>query len=125
MTRFLLLSTLATLLLSTSECTNKAGNKKYKGKLEIAGICMNYTISVVNGDMDSSLVEADWTDMNGNKSYKNVFALGSPCTFPDTIKQGDEFWFTIDTTGQQSCAVCDAWYPRPAKSIRIKVTENP
>lgn len=124
MKQFLLLSVFATILLSNSDCNNKkTGTGKYKGKLEIAGMCMNYTISVVEGAIDPSLVEANWTDETTRKSYTNAFKLGNPCDFPASIKQGDEFYFTIDTAQGKQCAVCMAYYPTPAKRISIKVVE--
>ncbi len=116
----ILLVAMSTILLSNSDCSTKK-TERLKGKLEIAGICSNYTIKVIEGKIDSSLVVATWTDETTGKSYNNVFKLGSPCTFPATIKQGDEFYFTIDTTKQKDCAVCMAYYPTPAKAIAIKV----
>ncbi|OSZ77303.1 hypothetical protein CAP36_12910 [Chitinophagaceae bacterium IBVUCB2] len=117
---YILLVALSTILLSSSECSTKK-TERLKGKLEIAGICMNYTIKLIEGKVDSSLVAAKWTDETTGKIHENVFRLGSPCTFPVNIKQGDEFYFTIDTTKQESCMVCEAYYPTPAKAIAIKV----
>jgi len=100
---------------------NKSGDNTYKGRLEIKGICMNYTIKVLEGNIDTSLVTSSWTDEMTGKSYTNVFKLGSPCTFPENIQQGDEFTFTIDTTTEKDCAVCMAYYPTPQKRLSIKV----
>jgi hypothetical protein len=97
----------------------------YKGKLEIKGICKNYTISIQNKNVDTTMVVAAWTDENTGKNYKNVFELGSKCNFPDSINEGDEFYFTIDSTSVQSCAVCMAYYPTPAKKLSIKVLNAP
>ena len=121
---FILLSVFATLLLSSGDCSNKkTSDKKYKGKLEIAAICMNYTIRVVEGNIDASAVDANWKDETTGKSYSNVFKLGNPCDFPVTIKEGDEFYFTIDTSKGKQCAVCMAYYPTPSKAVSIKVVE--
>ena len=120
---FILLSCFATLLLSNSDCSKKKVAEKYKAKLEVAGICMNYTISVIEGKIDPSLVVASWTDETSHKSYTNVFKLGNPCDFPSSIKAGDEFYFTIDTTQGKNCAVCMAYYPTPSKKLSIKVAE--
>jgi len=122
MKKFLLYSALATLLLSNSDCSKKK-SERYKGKLEVAGICMNYTISVVEGDIDASSIVDSWTDQVTNKVYENVFKLGNPCDFPASIKKGDEFYFTIDTTKGETCAVCMAYYPTPSKALSIKVVE--
>ncbi len=97
----------------------------YKGKLEIKALCMNYTISVQSKNFDTSMVVAQWTDESTGKNYTNVFGLGSRCTFPDSLKAGDEFYFTIDTTSVQNCMVCMAYYPTPSKKLSIKVLNAP
>jgi hypothetical protein len=97
----------------------------YKGKLEIKGMCMNYTISMQSKNFDTSKVVARWADENTGKSYQNVFELGSKCTFPDSLQAGDEFYFTIDSTTVQNCAVCMAYYPTPSKKLSIKVLNTP
>ena len=97
----------------------------YKGRLEIKGGCMNYTISITGNNFDTSLVMADWTDENTGKTYNNVFALKTRCTFPDNINAGDEFYFMIDSTSVQNCAVCLMYYPVPPKKLSIKVIPGP
>lgn len=119
-----LLLIMSPLLLSNSDCGKKDTAEKYKGRLEIAGICMNYTISVQEGNISSDLVADSWTDEQTGKSYEEVFRLGNPCDFPPQIKQGDEFYFLIDTAKGKDCAVCMAYYPTPAKALRIKVVER-
>jgi hypothetical protein len=124
MKRLILCSVIATMLLSSSDCSRKKISPvKYKGRLEIAAICMNYTIRVTEGTIDPSLVVDSWTDETTKKSYANVFKLGNPSDFPATIKQGDEFYFTIDTAKGRDCAVCMAYYPTPPKALSIKITE--
>jgi hypothetical protein len=105
------------------------GNKKstancYKARLEITGICMNYTLTVAEGNIDPSLVEASWTDENTGISYKNAFRLGSPCGFPADLKAGDEFYFEI-VNPNEDCMVCEAYYPTPAKALSIRVLNQP
>lgn len=120
---FILLSALSAVMLSAGDCSMKKGEtKKYKARLEIKAICMNYTIQLLEGTIDTSRVAANWTDETTNKSYTNVFALENPCSFPADIKQGDEFYFTIDTAKQENCIVCMAYYPKPPKALPIKVT---
>jgi len=97
----------------------------YKGRLEIKGICMNYTLSVLEGDMDTAQLVAQWRDENSGNSYRNVFALANPCTFPSHLNQGDEFYFTIVPATQPDCAVCMAYYPVPEKKLSIKVVPAP
>jgi hypothetical protein len=97
----------------------------YKARLEIKALCMNYTISIQSKNFDTSMVVANWTDETTGKAYKNVFDLGSKCNFPDSIKAGDEFYFTIDSSSVQNCMVCMAYYPTPPKKLPIKVLNAP
>jgi hypothetical protein len=122
----LVLSSFILLSSSTKSCKEQELAKGcYKGKLEIKALCMNYTISIQSKNFDTSMVVANWTDENTKKNYKNVFGLGSRCTFPDSLKEGDEFYFTIDTTSVQNCMVCMAYYPTPSKKLSIKVLNAP
>ena len=121
---FIFCTAAATLLLSAGECKKKdTAAGKLKGKLAVSGICMNYTIAVIEGKIDTALVSASWTDETTNKTYSNVFRLKNTCSFPSTIKEGDEFYFVIDSSGEKQCAVCLAYYPTPSKAIPIKVVE--
>ena len=108
-------------MVTTDKCKNKNEASAYKGKLEVKGMCMNYTIKLLEGNIDASKLVAEWKNEVTGKTHTNVFALESVCNFPPTINEGDEFSFTIDTTYVSNCAVCLAYYPKPAKSIAIKV----
>ncbi len=124
-----LLSLLTTVLLVSlfSACsgTKKSGSQTLKARLEVQGICSNYTIKLLEGNLDKSLIEANWTDETTGTAYTNVFGLANPCNFPSGLKKGDEFYFVIDTSKQQDCAVCMAYYPTPQKKLSIKVLPNP
>jgi hypothetical protein len=120
----LLLCGLSFITLSASDCNEKKTADKLKGKLEIAGICMNYTIRIIEGNIDTSKIAGSWTDETTNKSYTNVFRLGSPCDFPSSIKEGDEFYFIIDTAKPKECPVCMAYYPTPNRTLNIKVVDK-
>ena len=117
------------ILLTSEKCNQKkavpAYDQCFKGRLEIKGGCMNYTISIVQGNMDTALYVPDWTDENTGKAYKKVFALESKCNFPATLNQGDEFYFTIDSTYAMNCAVCLMYYPVPQKKLAIRVITDP
>lgn len=121
---FILLAAFSILFLSASDCTPKKKTVRYKARLEIKAICMNYTIRLLEGDMDTSLIASSWVDPSTKKTYPDVFALGNPCNFPSGIKQGDEFYFMIDTAKQKDCMVCMAYYPTPPKKLSIKVTDR-
>ena len=119
---FVLLSGIYVLLVSAGDCGKKNKEEvKYKGRLEIKAICSNYTISLLEGSIDGSRIAASWTDETTKKTYKNVFALGNPCSFPSALAQGDEFYFVIDTAKAEDCIVCMAYYPKPEKALPIKV----
>jgi hypothetical protein len=108
-------------LIATKTTCNKHNKMGcYKGRLEIKGICSNYTIKLLNGNLDTTQIASSWTDENTGKTYTDVFALGSPCTFPENIKEGDEFYFILDSV-KQECNVCMAYYPTPGKKLAIKV----
>ena len=109
---------------TTNKCKNKNESSVFKGKLEVKGMCMNYTIKLLEGNMDPSKLVAEWKNEVTGKTHNNVFALGSVCNFPPAINEGDEFYFSIDTTYVSNCAVCLAYYPKPAKSIAIKVVNK-
>src|SRR6185503_10726833 len=119
---FSILPLLFILSITTSKCKNKGS--VYKGRLEIKALCMNYTIKLLEGKPDPATYLSDWKDESTGKTYTNVFALGSACTFPDSIKQGDEFYFRIDSSYVSNCAVCMAYYPKPSKSLAIKIVNK-
>jgi hypothetical protein len=120
----LLTVALAIILLSAGECGQKASANKYKGRFEIKGICSNYTIGLIEGNMDTSMIVSSWTDENTGIKYSNVFALANPCEFPPTLNQGDEFYFIIDTAKPKECMVCMAYYPKPSKALAIKIVDK-
>lgn len=104
-----------------NNCHEKNSQAKYKGRLEIAGVCMNYTIKLLKGKMDTSQISASWRDDVTGKTYSNVFALKNVCSFPSSIKQGDEFYFYLDTSSDKGCVTCMAYYPKPPKRLSIRV----
>ena len=122
---FIVLTTLFVFMISAGDCGKKPkANAPYRGRLEIAGICMNYTIKLLKGEIDSSKIATSWTDESTGKSYTDVFGLGNPCNFPATIKQGDEFYFYIDSAAKKDCITCLAYYPTPSKKLSIIVVEK-
>lgn len=125
MKQLLLLPALTLLLLSASDCSSKKKEEnRYKGRLEIKGICMNYTIKLLEGAIDTSRIVVSWKDESSGKTHENVFALGDPCRFPPSLNEGDEFYFAIDTVAPEACIVCEAYYPIPPRKLIIKVLEK-
>ncbi len=99
---------------STSECL--------KGKMVINGICGNITLQVLSGNIDTNLIVKSWVDPSTSKTYENVFALKSVCTFPTNIKEGDEFYFKINNDPKgNDCPVCLAYRPTPPKGLMISI----
>ena len=97
----------------------------FKGKLVLKGICMNYVIQIIEGDVDKSLYESSWQNPLTNTTYQNVFGLESICTFPSIINEGDEFYFSIPKRPVvQACAQCKAYSPIPNKKISIEICNN-
>ena len=122
----IILPFISALTISADQCgkkKNQAGGA-FKAKLETKGICMNYTLRLLEGDIDTSKINISWTDESTGKSYNNVFGLGSPCTFPKSMEQGDDFYFVIDTSQKQQCVVCLAFYPTPPRKLSIKVVDK-
>ena len=94
----------------------------FKGKLVLKGLCMNYVIQIIEGDVDKALYESSWQNPSTKTTYQNVFGLGSICTFPSTINDGDEFYFSIPKSSiVQTCAQCMAYSPTPSKKISIEI----
>jgi hypothetical protein len=126
-TAFLITVTLGSLL-NVGLCTRTGSEPPappfpancYSGQLAVKGTCMNYTIKVNAGNIDTSKFQATWTNPASNITYTNVFALANPCDFPAAINEGESFFFRIDTP-RVSCATCQAFYPQPAKRLSITV----
>jgi len=115
---------IATLAISCYNKTTSTGTgHKLKARFEIAGLCSNYTFSLIDGKPDTSLVQASWTNPQTGKTYKNAFGLVAACDLPADLKEGDAFYFEIDKSEPTQCAVCMAYYPTPEKRLNIKVLE--
>jgi hypothetical protein len=95
----------------------------YRARLEIKGICMNYVIKVLDGDVTRLNIEKEWKDETDGKVHTNVFALGSRCSFPD-LNEGDEFYFVVTGIEDNGCNVCMAYRPVPAAKNNIVVSKN-
>ena len=125
--RFFLFTILISFLNAGFIC-NKDNDRRIsgclKGKLEIKGICMNYVISVKEGYIDPSFVESTWQDPITGINYQNVFALGSPCSFPPDINEGDDFYFYVLDKSPGNCIVCLAYSPTPQKHLPISVSNK-
>ncbi|MDQ6610236.1 MAG: hypothetical protein M3Y85_10490 [Bacteroidota bacterium] len=122
--KLFIIATIALVGVSRQKCNKEKFTVNcFKGRLEIKGICSNYTIKLLQGNIDTSKIAATWKDDVTQKTYNNVFALGSPCSFPSSINAGDEFYFALSDE-VQNCAVCLAYYPHPSKAVSIKVLDK-
>ena len=109
-------------LLTAATC-NRAATKQsqcLKGRLVIKGICSNYVIQLVEGHASGLQLAASWTDETTGKTYQNVFALASKCSFPD-MAEGAEFYFTLADKPEEGCNVCLAYRPVPEVGNHIVV----
>jgi len=94
----------------------------YKGRLSLKGICNNYVIELVQGTIDTAKVEAQWKNPDTGKNYKNAFSLLNPCALPVSLKEGDEFFFKLDSTQLTAvCVTCKAYSPTPKKALPISI----
>lgn len=96
----------------------------FKGKLVIKGICMNYVIQVLQGDTSGLQMEKTWVDETSDKTYNQVFALASKCSFPD-MEEGAEFYFTVTGKDEKECNVCLAYRDVPIARNNIVVSKTP
>lgn len=119
---FLFIATAVTLT-ACHKSVSVSQQHKLKARFEIAGLCSNYTFSLIEGNLDTSLVVGSWTNPSTDKTYKNAFSVSNPCSLPSNLKEGDEFYFEIVPERQSNCAVCMAYYPTPPKKLNIKVLE--
>jgi len=120
--------TLGLLALSCSKSDVELSSKSdvelncIKGKFVINGICGHNTIQVLSGNIDSNSIVKSWEDPITSIKYENVFELQSLCTFPSTLKEGDEFYFVVDNDPKGSdCPRCKAHRPVPPKGLMIRV----
>lgn len=122
----ILLLIISFIFLPGFQCNKDNLTACYKGRLEIKGICMNYTIKVLDNNIDTSLVEREWKDPVTGKIHQNVFRLQTVCNFPTDISEGEEFYFTLDKKPDgPGCVVCMAYYPTPSKGLNIAVSKLP
>ncbi|HVG14908.1 MAG TPA: hypothetical protein VM935_08105 [Chitinophagaceae bacterium] len=126
MMKGILFGSLLSMVLQVSDCKSPGKlSTCYKGRLEIKGLCSNYTIKILEGNMDTALKMKSWVDDQTGKTHTDVFALANPCSFPDDIEEGDEFYFAISTGKEEKCNVCMAYYPVPQKRVSISVLQKP
>ena len=127
--KFLSLAPMLLLLAITADkCKtkeNKDGSGPLKARLETKALCSNYTFTLTGGSLDTTLVNASWTDETTGKTFVNAFGIANPCEFPATINAGDEFYFVVDGPAKKDCAVCMAYYPTPSRKLNIKVIPKP
>ena len=110
------------LLLGACKSQEVLPENYYKGRLSLKGICNNYVIELVQGTIDTAKVEAQWKNPDTGKNYKNAFSLSNPCALPVSLKEGDEFFFKLDSTQLTAvCVTCKAYSPTPKKALPISI----
>lgn len=98
-------------------------NTKLKARFEVAGICSNYTFSLLGGNIEAGSVVESWTNPQTNTTYTKAFSIANPCDLPKNLKEGDEFYFKIENNPSKHCMACMAYYPTPDKKLNIKVLQ--
>ena len=113
------------IIFTVIKCSNEENNSDcsenlLRGKLTVKGICFNYTIQLVSGEINEKLIENEWVDKMTDTAYKDVFALQNVCDFPSLIEEGEEFDFIVNKSPETpKCATCLAYRPTPSKSVSI------
>jgi hypothetical protein len=104
---------------------DKECSQTYQGRLALKGICMNYVIEVLD-PINEDWVEAEWVNPFDETTYTNAFRLGSVCSFDDSIKEGDLFYFeaSLEPFEEQLCAVCQAYSSTPSKTLYVRVCDS-
>lgn len=103
------------------QCSKLDDVAVYKGKLAVAGVCGNYTIVILEGTMPSNLYEDVWVDPHAGTTHRRAFRLENICSFPSSIQEGDEFYFSLRSNNSNGCVTCMAYYPTPEKKLSIRV----
>jgi hypothetical protein len=93
----------------------------FTGKLVKRGICGQRVVQLIGQPDGGMAIAQNWTDSLSHKAYENVFTVGNSCNFPSTIKEGDEFTFTMTTQPDSDCAQCMAYTPVPEQKNSVIV----
>ena len=93
----------------------------YTGKLVKRGICGQRVVHLVDGPQQGLAFARSWTDSLSGKQYMNVFAVSNTCDFPASIKQDEEFSFSLTTTPGSGCVQCQAYTPVPGEKNDVVV----
>ena len=117
----ILLLVAVTFLLLGFQCEKQVDGPLLKGKLAVNGICSNITITLVEGELEPTQFENSWTDPITGITYQKAFRLANPCQFPSHIREGDEFYFRVRPSVNESCVTCLAFYPTPQIALTIQV----
>lgn len=98
--------------------------QEFRGRVAVLGMCGNITLSLIDGNLDTSRYRTAWKDPNTGITHPNAFRLENPCTvgFPADIKVGDVFRFTVteSSAADRNCMMCMAYYPTPDVGVSIR-----
>jgi len=107
---------LAALPFFSFECKNKT-SAWLKGKV-IRITCASTVVQVLD---NKKIGDSSWADsMSTHQTYNNVFSVSNKCELPQTLKAGDEFWFTIDSISKTQCIVCMMYDAPPQSKFSVK-----
>lgn len=110
------------ILLLSCNSTSKMIAAALKGRLVVSELCGHYIVELISGKIAAGKLAIDWHDDKRNATYKHAFSIANPCDFDKfSLKEGDEFTFVLHSDEvKETCAVCLAYYPKPAQSLSIK-----
>lgn len=126
--RFYLLVVLVIVAIGVNSCIkHNASGPTRLGKWVVFGGCSHYVIQLMDATAADSNVVTSWTDTSTNITYTNVFGMrNGACgiavaTLVDSLKVGDEFYFTLNgPVPEEICMGCAIWpYAMPAKSNSV------
>ena len=112
------------LALSLQMCATRPQTKQrgcFKGKLVKRGICGQRVIQLLSEPSAGIAFAVNWTDSLSGKQYAKVFSVGNTCDFPVSVKEGDEFSFTLTNIPAPDCIQCYAYTPVPAEKNNVAV----
>lgn len=92
-----------------------------KGILVKKGICGQRVIKITSQNKEGVAYAAQWKDDISGKNYENVFTVDNSCSFPASIKEGDEVTFKVTSDKTNDCVQCAAYTPVPNEKNSIIV----
>ena len=85
----------------------------FAGKLVKRGVCGLRVIQLLSTPGKVVLYAENWTDTLTRQKYQRVFTVGNSCDFPASIKENEEFTFSVTTVKGSICVQCYEYTASP------------